>query len=149
MPEGATVCHAAAYTPDMKKLSTMLATLVAVAGWVTACYWRERSDWASPADVAQMLADAYRDAVEEEGPSADCDAVHTYASIIVVRAVDPPVAAFPWYAVIAATDFDVDEETGLRIVHAQDGWYPSKEAAHMGIVEAAKPRPRVDDEPEF
>jgi len=139
----------------MKKLSSLLTAFAAVAGWVVACYWRERSDWASSADVTQLLVDVTMDAFNEPEPEAvegadfDPKAAYGYASVQIVRAITPPVAAFPWYAAMASTDFGVEEVTGLRIVETHDGWFPSKQAAHEGIVGWSLPSPRIDGEVEF
>lgn len=144
----------AAYTDRMKKLYALLAAFAAVAGWVQACYWRERADWASPADISQMLADAIGDVINEPDPQEhddECDAklAYGYASVHVARAAHPPAADFPWYAVMADTRFDVDEVTGLRVIDSRDGWFPSKQAAHEGIVDWSLTGPRIDGEPDF
>jgi len=130
----------------MKKLSTLLTAFAAMAGWVTACYWRERADWSSPADVEQMFGDAVTDVLNE--PEHECG-LGSYASVHITRAAEPPVPAFPWYAVMASTRFEVDEETGLREIHTQDGWFPSKDAAHKAVIGWSTPSVRVDDEPDF
>lgn len=135
-----------AYTDRMRKLYAIAATTAAVLGWLNALYWRDRAGWVTQADIDDMTASAFADALNE--PEQDLEHGFGFASAFVVRAANPPHASFPWFAGVSWTDFDTDDD-GFRIIHSDSGWCATELAGHELVVAASTPRTRLDDVPEF
>lgn len=132
----------------MKRLAITALAAFAALGWAEAVRQREKGQWASPADVEQLLADVVSSCVEEPDPGEGAD-YGSFAAVNVVRAKEPPHAAHPWYAVAATTTFHVDEETGLRVIESGSGWYATKDAAMDAAVTLAMPAPIAFEPPDF